>query len=145
MLAETALVRAFDVGLRLNVSTQTVINLAKKGKLPGAVIVGNHVRFDPDAIEEFIKAGARKALNEQQPEFAIVRHGGRDHAGNLPRNDRTRRSADDRLSELVKQDPGIGSFEPVEVQNLDQVEGRRYLKDARTPGLGEQFMKPFAE
>lgn len=53
------LLRANEVADMLNVPRAFVYTLAREGRLPGAVRLGQHVRFDPRAIEEFIAAGGR--------------------------------------------------------------------------------------
>ena len=110
MTNTTDLIGPFPVALRLGFSTQTIINWARRGLLP-AVFLGKHVKFDPEVIDEFIRAGGaigprelRRELNRKpatpldpQAVVRIERHSGREHASGLPRNDRTRKPSDARL------------------------------------------------
>jgi excisionase family DNA binding protein len=114
------LIGPFPVAIRLGFSTQTIVNWAKRGLLP-AVIVGKHVRFDPQEIDEFIRSGGvqsprelRLELNRKpataptpQDELRIVRHSAREHSGRSVQTDRTRRPSDHGLASLVVPDPGI--------------------------------------
>jgi excisionase family DNA binding protein len=54
------LVRAFDVARVFGYSTSTIKKWAKDGKLPGAVFIGKHIRFDPEQVEEFIRSGGKR-------------------------------------------------------------------------------------
>jgi excisionase family DNA binding protein len=79
------LIRASDVARRLNYSTWTIKKWARAGKLPGAVFLARHVRFDAAQIEEFIQTGGeRPAVEQSQPPFSLRRHGGGVHAGSGP-------------------------------------------------------------
>jgi hypothetical protein len=135
---ERKLIRAYDVGQRLGYATATVKAWAREGKLPGAVFIGNpgrqHIRFDPRAIEEFISAGGRRPVLPalpKQTKFSVRRHGCREHAGNAPRNDRTRREPDRELANLVKPDPGVRPFDPMATApDLARVPAARYLPGA---------------
>jgi excisionase family DNA binding protein len=49
--------RPFDVAIRLGYSTDTIKSWARQGKLPGAVFIGRHIRFDPQVIADFIARG----------------------------------------------------------------------------------------
>ena len=130
------LIRAFDVAILLGYTTATIRNWALDGKLPGAVFLNGHVRFDPDKINRFIENGGhRSTIVEQQPRFTVGRYGHRGHAGGKPRNDRTRDASDSRLADLVKPDPGIRTWEYNAEINYENVESGRLLVGATTPGL----------
>ena len=114
-MAEIAdkLIGPFPVAIRLGFSPQTIVNWAKRGLLP-AIFVGRHVRFDPQEIDEFIKAGgvqsprelrrelSRKPATPPNPEdeLRIVRHSGREHSGRPVQNDRVRRPSDNERAAL---------------------------------------------
>ena len=53
------LLRAPEVAKILDVQTAFVYLLAREGRLPGVVRLGRHVRFDPVAIEDFIRRGGQ--------------------------------------------------------------------------------------
>ena len=54
------LVRAFDVARLFGYSTSTIKKWARDGKLPGAVFIDRHIRFDLDQVEEFIRNGGKR-------------------------------------------------------------------------------------
>lgn len=56
MNAVRPLITADDVAIRLGVPKSWVYDKARSGHLP-SVDLGRYVRFDEDAIEEFIKNG----------------------------------------------------------------------------------------
>jgi excisionase family DNA binding protein len=108
---EDQLIRAFDVAVRLDCSTETVKRWARNGRLPGVVFIGKQLRFDPHKIEEFIENGGnRPAQIEAATQFRVQRHGAKAHAGRRPRNDSTRRPSDNRLAAMVVPDPGVRSY-----------------------------------
>lgn len=53
------IVSAKEVAEFLNITEGTVYRLAKEGKLPGAVRVGNQWRFDLTQIEELFHKGVQ--------------------------------------------------------------------------------------
>src|SRR5438552_2648155 len=57
---ERKLLRAFDIGRLFGYSTATIKRWAKGGQLP-AVFIGRHIRFDPEQVENFIRAGGRRS------------------------------------------------------------------------------------
>jgi excisionase family DNA binding protein len=59
-VAVRKLVRAYDVGRLLGYSTATIKRWAREGKLPGAVFIGRHIRFDPNVVEAFVRAGGKR-------------------------------------------------------------------------------------
>ena len=46
-----------EVAKLLNFSRRTIIRMAQRGELPGAVFIGSHVRFKPQEIARFIERG----------------------------------------------------------------------------------------
>lgn len=109
------LIGPFPVAIRLGFSTQTIVNWARRGLLP-AVIVGRHVRFDPEEIDDFIKSGGvqgprelRRELSRKpatpanpQDELRIVTHSGREHSGRPVKNDHFRRPSDNESAALPR-------------------------------------------
>lgn len=57
ILAKT-LLRVEEVAKRLNISVARCYELARQNVLP-AVRLGRQVRFDPDALDEFIRSGGQ--------------------------------------------------------------------------------------
>ncbi|MBC7075996.1 MAG: helix-turn-helix domain-containing protein [Syntrophomonadaceae bacterium] len=58
-MSEKKLWRAPHVARLLDIPEARVYALAREGRFPGVVRIGRHVRFDPAAIEEFIKSGGQ--------------------------------------------------------------------------------------
>jgi predicted DNA-binding transcriptional regulator AlpA len=129
MESQRNLIRAYDVGLLLGYSTWTIKNWARNGRLPGAVFIGRHIRFDPAVIEQFIASGGQRPDLPKQPEFSVRHHGGREHAGNAPRNDCSRRDPARKLGELVKPDPGVRDFDGMtQPTDLARVPAAQYIR-----------------
>ena len=130
-MEERKLIRAYDVGQRLGYTTATIKHWAKLGRLPGAVFIGRHVRFDPEQVEAFIRAGGQRpqlATTGSHLNMNIRHHGHRAHAGGQPRNDRSRRDPAKALGYLVQPDPGVREFDPMaEAPDLARVPAARYL------------------
>jgi excisionase family DNA binding protein len=59
--ATRKLVRAYDVARIFGYSTSTIKKWARDGKLPGAVFIDRHVRFDLDQVEQFIRNGGKRS------------------------------------------------------------------------------------
>ena len=128
------LITAGYVGYLLSCSTQTVRSMARRGELDeaGVVFVGKHgIMFDPVKFMAWRDAGGDRPITHQIHEteaFIVRHHSHREHAGGLPRNDRTRRDPSKALAELVKPDPGVRPFDPMETApDLAHVEARQYL------------------
>jgi hypothetical protein len=73
----------FELAVRLDRSTATIIRWARRGLLPGAVFIGSCVWFHRTKIEEFLDAGGtpRRWPEHERERFVIRRHGSRSHAG----------------------------------------------------------------
>lgn len=56
---EMKLLRVQHVARRLDLPEASVYAMARENRLPGVVRIGRHIRFDPEAIEEFIKNGGQ--------------------------------------------------------------------------------------
>ena len=121
------LMRAFENALIFDRSTATVVSWARRGLLPGAVFIGNHVWFDRERIEDFIKAGGTPQRWPKSERFSVSRHGGRGHAGGKPRNDETRPTGDHGLARLVQPDPGVRDGAPDPTLDYNDVEPGRLL------------------
>lgn len=77
------LISAFEVACALGYSTQTIIRRAREGKIPGAVFLGQSVRFRPSVVEAFIQAGGEQRV---QLRYILRHHGARTHSGGRSRN-----------------------------------------------------------
>jgi excisionase family DNA binding protein len=51
-----AWLRAAEVAARLQVSPKTISRWAKQGRLPYRRTLGGHRRYDPDKIEQLVRA-----------------------------------------------------------------------------------------
>lgn len=56
---DKALLKVPDVARRLGISVPHVYGLARRGEIP-CVRIGTSVRFDPEDVEEYIRAHRRK-------------------------------------------------------------------------------------
>ena len=106
------LIRAFDVACIFDKPTETIKAWARRGLLPGSVWVGNHAWFRKAEIELFIANGGSAGVATETERFAVVRHGGRGHAGSRPHTDRAPKPNGDQLARLVKPDPGVRDYSP---------------------------------
>jgi hypothetical protein len=82
------LVPPFTLAVIFDRSTQTIINWARRGLLPGAIFVGSRVWFRKKQIDEFLEAGGTpcESPEREREHFVISRHGGRSHGGPLMRS-----------------------------------------------------------
>ena len=46
-----------EVAQILGFAIRTINRMARRGEIPGAVFIGSHVRFKPDAIAAFVDGG----------------------------------------------------------------------------------------
>lgn len=136
-LNDEPLITAGYVGYLLGCSTQTVRTMARRGELDdaGVVFVGRHgIMFDPIRFQSWRDAGGDRPKRSEREQFTVRRHGHRGHAGGKLRSDRSTRNPDRDLAEMVKPDPGVRPFDPMETApDLARVPAGRYL-----PG-GEGF------
>ncbi len=56
------LLKADEVAQRLDVPKSTIYELGRTGRIPGVVRLGRTMRFQPDALEAWLKAGGSEVF-----------------------------------------------------------------------------------
>ncbi len=62
------LLTANEVAERLSLPKARVYALAREARIGGAVRIGRQIRFEPNALEEWIRQGGRAAAGSRGPE-----------------------------------------------------------------------------